>query len=147
MAKQSLTDRMEDYFARQMASLERLKADLRRVEHTLSDPEALRSHLTLREKHASETQALQDEFHALHREWQAAARLPIGERDAVRVLAGQAEALARDVSKAYDDLAVRAKAEADVVTESLAVLRRSRSLLAKYSGKRTREPSFLDRKA
>ena len=144
---QSMTDRMTDYFKRQIALYDEMLAA---YETLPTDLQADDLDL-LAERQAGFTRRvdqLAEELRLLTREWRETASLSEAERDHVRGLARHAEALAAQLEGISNEAASQAQAKSGEVKRQLDGLRRGHQTLTKYRGAEGDSASgYVDTKA
>jgi chromosome segregation ATPase len=142
-----LTERMKDYFTRQIACFEGMLGDLESLEEDMADPE-LEKIARQQEAHLLQTQELEREFRRLSAEWEVASNLTAAQRTVVRALAQQSNELAQRLAAWQEKgRSVVEQRLADVRAE-LGEIRRGRDLLGKYAAwSDDTQPTQIDRKA
>ena len=146
MAARTLADRVRDHFREQNAWLEQALADLNRLESGLEDPD-LDALASVQAAHAAATQRFQEQSQALADAWRKDANITASDCAEVRALAKRAEALAEQLSEAYDRAAQRMRERAGKVKEALDGASRGRDLLRKFYQRPVMDSWFIDRKA
>jgi len=146
MPNPQLTERMTDYFERQIAWFETLKRKLPDTERNWTDEEWSR----LAEDEAADrrqTVQLEEEFYLLQREWNAAEDISEEEKAHVRKLAQEAKGLADELSGWFEEGERKAAEARDETSEELNRARKGRSMLNKYRGANGEGAEWIDRQA
>lgn len=143
----TLTERMKDFFTRQIACFEAIEKDLETLETDLQDPE-LEKVLQQQEEHGQQAEALGREFRRLSVEWDSALNLSESDRAAVRVLAHRAGELAEHIAMLQEKGRQLAQGRMASLQGEINEIRRGQELMGKYGhGGTDTGASFIDRKA
>ncbi|NUM54864.1 MAG: hypothetical protein HUU46_14555 [Candidatus Hydrogenedentes bacterium] len=135
-----IVERISDYFARQIALYKQMLAEQDQILALLNAGE-LEDAEKLASAHARESAALEQEFHALLREWNS--KLHGAEEYApVRALAAEAARLAGRLEEFVTVAAGNARERREAVKREWEAIRRGQNVIDRY---RTIDPSEFDR--
>jgi hypothetical protein len=146
MSASTITDRMRDYFNRQIACYETLIAELDALSEDWSAEDVERV-AEQQACHARTSSDLENEFWALLPEWQRATETTPAERDEVRALAQRAESRAERLAQANARAEAIAGRHLDALKASRNVVARGRDMLGKYRGTTDDASGRFDSKA
>lgn len=142
---EDIAQRIQRYFARQIAWLEIQRADLSALPDVLEGP-VLEGVVLRQAQRERESAEFLREQQGLLREWQAAT-VSAAEQAEVRVMAARAEALAEELRDAYDRAVKHLDAAADSPRKSLDTVKRGRRMLDSYRPEDSGSSDFLNRRA
>ena len=137
MVPQSLADRFQDYFRRQVgwldASLSEYELLLTELEGSAElPPERLAELIEQQMENTSRSSALASEFRALWNEYQSTGTLSAGERETLGPSVEQARMLASRLAQVHQDAAARMSEHLKRGKASYATLRKGLRMLRKY---------------
>lgn len=142
----TLPEKVKQHLTTQIERFERLLGLLNGIDPSL-DNETLSGMLEHINREVEETNRLEKQRHRLALEWKADPNTETNDRAAVRTLALQAEALAKEVAKAYENAGAIIQEYADGLVGTLGALRAGRNMLTKYRPSDAHDPWFIDKKA
>jgi ABC-type transporter Mla subunit MlaD len=146
-ARDTVAERVKDYFTRQIAWFESLLAELdAALAAAAADPE-LRNLAQTHAAHVEATARFEDEFRSLVAAWRTATDVSQAQRDEIRLLARRAEALAARLGEAYQRAMKLVDTRAERVRETLHELARGHDLLRKYHQGHSPDAWFIDKRA
>ena len=145
MPDPQLTQRMRDYFNRQIAWFNQTLEELQQLEEAVDGSE-LEAYVARQRAHGQTTAALAQEFELLQREWACAANLSEEERIEVNALAAEAEKLSAVMSERFDAAAAAVDARLREVRDAIDELNRGRGAMRKYGGDDP-DAGYFDREA
>lgn len=141
MSAPTIADRMQDFFSRQIAWLSEA-AEAYRVAGDDFDMDRL---LEAASERTQSAQALEREYVALKREWDAA-EPSASERAEVGEMANRAETLVREVETRIQEAIAHCSDRSDAIRRELGSLRKGRQEMNHYKTE-DNDPGYVDRKA
>ncbi|MBI5093891.1 MAG: hypothetical protein HZB26_15810 [Candidatus Hydrogenedentes bacterium] len=143
----SLSERMKDYFTRQINWLDELVIGFDSLEIDLAAND-LRRLMDKQAENAKKTQDLELEFSALWKEWEASyGSIPESEREDIAAMARRAEELSLRLASLSENAVNRVEEELTEVKDAILFARRSRENMRRYSQDSGPDPGFMDKKA
>lgn len=145
MPELDLAVRVTRYLDRQIHWFETVLEELDGIAR--ADTTELQAWGARQERRTKEMETLENEHHALLRDWRGSGVPTEEERSTVLVMAKRAETLRKRLAVRYDALLRRFATRMDEERRDLATLRKGYGLLEKYRPGGAQAHDFLDRKA
>lgn len=143
---QAIIDRMTDYFSRQIAWFGDVLAEWEDGSGEMTDEE-VDSMVDTQSAREKETKEFEREFAVLKREWDQEESIAKADRDRIRALADEANALAEGLRERIEHAEGRVAEAMKSVKASLGTLRRGRGYAEKYKLGDTGGSMGIDRQA
>jgi hypothetical protein len=142
----SIAFRMADHYARQIAWVEESIRALERL-HAMSVDENWDEVTANDQRRAAELRALEAEFFALKKEWDATPAFLPGERNMVRTLVLRFKALSAEFQQKLEALLHKLAADGGAMRGELGTLRKARDVMQKFASGQQSGGGFVDRRA
>lgn len=144
--------RMRNFLVRQIGWSETLRNELFEIAGFMNASEELEESRLLSiveksERSSKQSRVLQEEFHALKREWDNSESITPAERAEIRSMGEKAQSLSRELAGLYTQNSTDALREASTQRGEMTEMKRLSKSLHKYRTDDDSELSFLDRKA
>lgn len=140
-----IVERISDYFTRQIAMYKQMLAEQDQILALLNAGE-LEDAEKMAAAHARESAVLEQEFHALLREWKSTAHSP-DEYAPVRALAAEAASLAGRLEEFVSVAAGNARERREAVRREWEAIRRGQNVIDRYRTIDTSESDRIDQRA
>ncbi len=142
----TIAERMADHYARQIAWVEESLAALDSLNSMPADAD-LQQVASDDARRAGELRALEAEFLALKKEWDATPAFLPGERNSIRVLVTKFKALSAEFQQKLERVVERFSAAGGAAQEELGTLRKARDVMQKFASGPPPGGGFVDRRA
>ncbi len=146
-----IAGRMKDYFGRQIRWFEKMLEDLATLEKDLDasePPDDVQQQVVQRQEvHEKGMHALEDEFRSLLHEWEGTESIAESDREEVRALAQQAEALSSKLQTVMDRGTELAAERMASMEDAFGKIRKGKTMVKGYRAEGATDPSYVDRKA